>query len=597
MINKKSIFLKLSKKLYLVKHSIDLCRLGSKGNFSKFVLLIIFSLFEGISDTLPILVIIPFLSLISNPDNFWNSFGIDNFSKFNFINKPSDLLLPSFLIFISLIILNSFLKLFTITFSNHVKASVGHQLSKTAYEKILFSNYEFQMNTSSSQIIDDFYISVGAALANIDSFLDAIRSLFTLTLVIISLFLINTQITLLIFIVCGLTYISTAIAKNKILSKNGRILKISVKKQTDLIQESWGYKKNIILENNQNVFLKKYSYYNLKYLFAKADINSALTKPKFIIEGSFILLIGSAAYFLKSRLGLDPIPILGSIALGLQKLLPNVNGLFQIYSSMITRYERSKSIQDLIKKTPQDLISDKKINSEKNIFKKIELKGIYYKYPRSEKYIINNGEISIRKGEKIGIIGKTGSGKTTLINLLMGLMKPTKGYIKIDGINITDINNEDKLISYRKLISHVPQSIFVNDVSILENITFGENIFEINFEKVEKVCKAAKIYDFIKKSEKGFYSIVGERGIKISGGQMQRIALARALYKKKKILILDEATSALDNQTEKEVIDSIKEFDSNLTIISIAHRLSTLYGYDKIIRVENGRIYYEVNNF
>ncbi len=146
------------------------------------------------------------------------------------------------------------------------------------------------------------------------------------------------------------------------------------------------------------------------------------------------------------------------------------------------------------------------------------------------------------------------------------------------------------------MISHVPQSIFVNDVSILENIAFGEKILEIDFEKVIHVCKAAKIYDFIKNSEKGLYSIVGERGIKISGGQLQRIALARALYKNKKILILDEATSALDNETEQEVINSIRNFDRELTIISITHRLSTLYGFDRIIRVDNGRLYNEKSN-
>ena len=175
----------------------------------------------------------------------------------------------------------------------------------------------------------------------------------------------------------------------------------------------------------------------------------------------------------------------------------------------------------------------------------------------------------------------------------MGLIKPTVGSIEINGTNITDINNENTLIQYRKMISHVPQSIFVNDVSILENIAFGEKVLDINFEKVIEVCKAAKIYDFIKNSEKGLYSIVGERGIKISGGQLQRIALARALYNNKQILILDEATSALDNQTEKEVINSIRNFNSELTIISIAHRLSTLYGFDRIIKVDNGKLYYQ----
>ena len=593
MFKNNSIFIKISKNLYLINHSIDLCKIGSEGNVLKFILLIIFSLFEGISDTLPVLVVIPFIGLISDPEKIWSINQVRNLSKLNFINQPEDLLLPSLLIFVSLILFNTFLKLFTITFSNYVKASIGHQISKIAYKKIIFSNYEFQISNSSSKIIDDFYVSIGASLANIDSFLDAIRSLFTIILVTISLFFINKEITIFIFLICGLTYLSTAITKNKILAKNGRILKISVKKQTDLIQESWGYKKNIILENNQNIFLRRYSYYNLKQLFAKANINSAISKPKFIIEGSFILIIGSAAFFLKKIFGLDPLPILGSIALGLQKLLPNIYGLFQIYSSMISRYERSKSIQDLINYTPQDLISKNYLLDYKFLFNKLELKGIYYKYPKSGNFIIENGEICINNGENIGIIGRTGSGKSTLINLIMGLIKPTMGSIEINGINITDVNNQDTLIQYRKIISHVPQSIFVNDVSILENIAFGENILDINYEKVVEVCKATKIYDFINNSEKGLYSIVGERGIKISGGQLQRIALARALYTNKKILILDEATSALDNQTEKEVMNSIRNYNCELTIISIAHRLSTLIGFDRIIRVEDGKIYNE----
>nr|WP_075440399.1 ABC transporter ATP-binding protein [Prochlorococcus marinus] len=597
MILKDRIFRKLKKKLYLIHHTLVICKLGSKGNVLKFILLIIFSLLEGVSDTLPVLIVVPFLTLISNPEKIWNTNQAQNLTKIDIINQPSDLLLPAFILFVCVILFNTFLKLYTINFSNFVKASVGHQISKTAFEKIIFSNYEFQINTSSSKIIDDFYSSIGACLANIDSFLDAIRSLFTTILIIFSLFIINKEITFFVFIICGLTYFSTAVIKSRILSKNGRTLKVSVKKQTDLIQESWGYKKNIILENNQNVFQKKYSFYNIKYLFAKANINSAVTKPKFVIEGSFILIVGSIAFFLKTNYGTDPIPLLGAIALGLQKLLPNVNGLFQIYSAMVTRYERSKDIENLIKNTPQDLISKKNHKNQELIFRNLELKRVSYKYPGSKNFVINNGDISIKVGESVGIIGKTGSGKSTLINLLMGLLKPTEGSVEINGINITDNLNEGVLVNYRKNISHVPQSIFLNNVTILENIAFGEKILDINFEKVIEACKASRIYDFIKSTEKGFYSTVGERGIKISGGQLQRIALARALYKNKKILILDEATSALDNETEKEVINSIKTFDPNLTIIAIAHRLSTLCDYDRILKVSNGKIYNEKKLF
>ena len=173
----------------------------------------IISLFEGISDTLPVLIVIPFLTLMSNPEKIWNTSQAQYLSKLDFINQPNDLLLPSFILFTFVILVNTVIKLFAINFSNYVKASVGHQISKIAFEKIIFSNYEYQIYTSSSNIIDDFYVSIGACLANIDGFLDGIRSIFTIGLIVISLFIINKEITLLIFITCGLTYILTAVVK------------------------------------------------------------------------------------------------------------------------------------------------------------------------------------------------------------------------------------------------------------------------------------------------------------------------------------------------------------------------------------------------
>ena len=172
-------------------------------------------------------------------------------------------------------------------------------------------------------------------------------------------------------------------------------------------------------------------------------------------------------------------------------------------------------------------------------------------------------------------------------------MKPSKGAIYINGININEESNERNLIKWRKSIAHVPQFIFLSDTTIIENIAFGIQLEKINFERVVLACKAAKIYEFIQNSEKGFYTNVGERGIKLSGGQLQRIGIARALYRNSEILILDEATSALDPKTEAEVIESIKKFNKNLTLISISHRLSTLVGYDRIIKFTNKKVYNE----
>ena len=260
---------------------------------------------------------------------------------------------------------------------------------------------------------------------------------------------------------------------------------------------------------------------------------------------------------------------------------------------MVSRYELSCNTIDLLKNIPQDLNNIENKDQSQIIFNTLELKNINYKYPSNSSLIVKDCNLNIKRGETIGIIGKTGSGKSTIINLIMCLIKPSKGEININGININKKENEKYLIKWRKSIAHVPQFIYLSDTSIIENIAFGITLEEINFERAIIACKTARIYDFIHSSEKGFYTNVGERGIKLSGGQLQRIGIARALYRNSQILILDEATSALDQKTEAEVIESIKKYYKNLTLISISHRLSTLVGYDRIIKFANKKVYNE----
>ena len=214
--------------------------------------------------------------------------------------------------------------------------------------------------------------------------------------------------------------------------------------------------------------------------------------------------------------------------------------------------------------------------------------------------------LEIKEGEKIGLVGTTGSGKSTLLDLFMGLNKPSKGNIFIDGHDINDKKNISKLKSWHQSISHVPQKMYFTNATIAENIAFGVPKKEINMERIHTVSGLAKISEFIESSPLGYDSLIGERGVNLSGGQLQRIAIARALYRSPKVLILDEITSALDTQTEKEVLSSIQTLDKSITIIVIAHRKSTLKNCDKIIQLEDGQIQntflksefkeYEINN-
>ena len=221
--------------------------------------------------------------------------------------------------------------------------------------------------------------------------------------------------------------------------------------------------------------------------------------------------------------------------------------------------------------------------------KTIKFDSVSFSYKEKE-LVISNLNLEIFKGQKIGIIGKTGSGKSTFSDLLMGLLIPTKGKIYIDNKDMHDPNFPNLIRQWMKSIAHVPQSIFLSDTSFIENIAFGVDKNLISLKKVESCAKKAQIHKFIKSTTDGYLTKVGERGIRISGGQRQRIAIARALYHDPQILIFDEATSALDHDTEKYLLKSINKLSNELTIISIAHRLTTLKDYDRIFKIDKGVI-------
>ena len=207
---------------------------------------------------------------------------------------------------------------------------------------------------------------------------------------------------------------------------------------------------------------------------------------------------------------------------------------------------------------------------------------------RQLRYVNKNASFEVKAGEIIGIVGTTGSGKSTLVDLLIGLLKPISGKVLVNNVDINDPSSSNLLLAWRASISHVPQSIYLADCSIAENIAFGVHYTKIDFNQVKLAAKSAMALEFIEDLPDKFDTFVGERGIRLSGGQRQRIAIARALYKKSRIIILDEATSALDTNTEQQVMQSIYGFDKSITVFMIAHRISTLNKCDRIFTLEDG---------
>ena len=309
--------------------------------------------------------------------------------------------------------------------------------------------------------------------------------------------------------------------------------------------------------------------------------------PRYVIEALVVILMALlGVYYSFQPNGMNEgLPILGFLALASQKLIPNMQQLYRCYASIAGSKENLDDTLGILAQNyvtnDEDLISQKVISN----FNKISLKNISFGYSKTSPLIFDGIDLEIHKGEKIGIVGITGGGKSTLIDLILGLLNPIAGEIYIDKNNINQVKS-----SWQKMISHVPQDVYYSDDSFAQNIAFGSKLDLINNAKLIKASKDAQIFDYIMQQDDKFDHVFGESGIQLSGGQKQRLGIARALYKDSNLIIFDEATSALDEKTEKDVVNSIQGIDSNKTVLIIAHRLSTIKHADRIISVGCGKI-------
>jgi ATP-binding cassette subfamily B protein len=285
--------------------------------------------------------------------------------------------------------------------------------------------------------------------------------------------------------------------------------------------------------------------------------------------------------------GAAVIPLLGALALGAQRLLP---ALQQVYRGWASLKGSNSSLQSVLAILNQPLPPLVNVADPQSFCEGIRLQAVHFRYEPEQPEVLRGVDLEIRHGERIGLIGSTGCGKSTTVDLLMGLLEPSSGRLLVDGVDIHDPAHPERLAAWRAAIAHVPQSIYLADTSIAENIAFGVPRQQIDLARVKEAAEKAQIDSFIQASPEGYGSFVGERGIRLSGGQRQRIGIARALYKQARFLVLDEATSALDNLTEQALMDAIRDLEHDITIAIIAHRLTTIRECSRIYLLEYGRV-------
>ena len=556
----------------------------SKRRQKQFVLMQILIVIASFFEMASLGAVVPFLSVLAEPESVYQYKYLQPFIQFFEISEASQLAMPITILFIALIILSAIVRLILLYAITRLSFSTGGELSINIYRHTLYQDYSIHVTRNSSEVINGIITKTKTVTKGVISPVLGLISTFVTIIGIISvLLLINISVTLTAFVRFGGLYLIVMHFTRGLLKENSQLIADKSDLMVKSLQEGLEGIREVLINNNQQFYLQLYRNSDLQMRQASRKNEFIISSPRFGMEAIGIVIIALFAYAATLNFGgIDQfLPILGVFVLGAQKLLPAIQKGYAGYS----RIKGSKySLIDVISLLDQPIpdYANLPAPTPNSFSKSIELKNLCFRYSKDSPWVLKNINLEIPKGSVIGIVGTTGCGKSTLVDVIMGLLSPTSGELRVDNQLIDSKNKR----AWQAHISNVPQHIFLSDSTIEENIAFGLPNEQIDHLRVKKAAQQAQIAELVERWENGYQTLVGERGTKLSGGQRQRVGVARAFYKELDVLIFDEATSALDDETELAVMDAIEGFDRELTVIMIAHRLTTLKNCDKIVKFE-----------
>jgi len=545
-------------------------------------------LMTSLAEIVSIGAIVPFLGVLANPEGVFQHENVQPLIAYAGIDEPQQLLLLFSAAFACAALLSGLMRILLLRFQLRVAHAIGADLSYKIYKRTLYQPYPVHVSRNSSEVIAGVSTKANHVVSSaVQPVITIITSSVMIVMVLLALVAINPVMSISAVVGFGVIYsLFILIARKRLISNSQQISQ----KQNQIIkslQEGLGGIRDVLIDGTQATYCAVFRSADLPLRRAVADNLFIGQSPRYVLEAIGIALIVTLAYFLTSTEDgvLGALPQLGALAIGAQRALPMLQ---QGYGAWTSIRGGQALLQDALAllEQPMPKYAEEQTTGTITFEKSIKLNHLKFRYREDAPWVLKGLDIEIDKGKNIGFIGVTGSGKSTLLDIIMALLHPKNGSLSVDGVHITEENHR----GWQSHIAHIPQSIFLSDASIAENIAFGFPIDKINYSLVEKAAKQAQIHDTIKTWENGYATEVGERGVRLSGGQRQRIGIARALYKQADVLILDEATSALDNGTERAVMDAIHYSRPDTTILMVAHRLSTLKGCDIIIELENGKI-------
>lgn len=579
----------------MLKKIFSLLNYSEKKNF---VFLFLLILFTGFIDALGVASILPFITVLSNVEiiethNFLSK--IYELSKILGVNSTKQFLTFMGLCTFFVIVISLITRAFSQFFQTRFSYMCEYNLSKRLINNYLSQPYIWFLNKNPSHLSKNILSEVQQLVGStITPFINLLSNLIIILLLLTLIFFFDPIVSTFIILILGVCYVSIFYFVKKTLYNIGLERVQANQERFTMISEAIGAIKEVKLLGLEQIFVDRFK--NPAKIYAAKQTIAALISllPRYFIEGialgGMIMLILFLISHNASEVILKVIPILSLYAFVGYRIIPSFQ---QIYIAL-TQLRYSSSALDLIHK---DLIQLKFINlkniKNKLTFKKfIKLNNVSFSYTDIKRASLKNINLTIPVLSKVGIIGPTGSGKSTLVDIILGLIEPSSGNMTVDDIVISENNK----ISWQKNIGYVPQQIYLSDASIMSNIAFGQDINSIDYHKVECAAKLANIHEFVMNELNGGYeTVVGDRGIRLSGGQRQRIGIARALYNQPQVLIFDEATNALDELTEKTVLENIRNLKYKSTLIIITHRQSTVNDCDIIFLLEQGKLIVQKN--
>lgn len=553
----------------------------------QFALLLILTVLSSMAEVVSLGAVLPFIGILTQPEKVFASPWLAGSVRVLGITSGTELVLPLAIGFALAALIAGGLRLLLLWVSIRLGNATGADLSIEMYRRTLYQSYSVHIARSSSEIISGITQKVGTTTSVMISVVAVITSTSLFVAIIITLLTIDPMVAIVAVMSFGSAYGLIAWHTRHRLVDNSQCIAQEQTQVVKALQEGLGAIRDVLLDGTQKVYCSIYQKAILQLQRAGSENTFINQAPRYAMEALGMALIAIFVLALSHGAGgvVVALPILAMLALGAQRLLPLMQ---QLYGNWSLVAGSAATLSDVLALLEQPLPAGVNLPELEPLILKqgITFENVSFKYTSNAPWVLYDINLTIPKGSRVGIIGATGSGKSTAVDLLMGLLEPTQGQILVDGKVVGASNHR----AWQRSVAHVPQSIFLADATIAENIAFGIPPDKIDFDCVRYAAEQARISEFIESRPESYGEIVGERGIRLSGGQRQRIGIARALYKQANVIIFDEATSALDNETEHAVMQAIESLSKDLTLLIIAHRLTTLKNCTQIVELGAGSI-------